>query len=149
VKGIRLRLPAQKHESLVNRDRNREGIKMDILTVGGHWNGQERRGSATSSGRNRSASEASQSSIGDYYDSYYRNTLLTQRGSTASLVNRSSDLNGGGENGGRSGNGSGVEETSMVGRRPGLLNLGLATATIVEVTTPTLSPMLVERDIRR
>lgn len=38
-------------------------------------------------GRDRSASEASQSSIGEFYDAYYRQSILAQRQSVAAQAN--------------------------------------------------------------
>lgn len=88
-------------------------------------------------GRNRSTSELSQVSIGDFYDSYYRQSILAQRASMASQAQ---------EAGGRPWDASNM--TSVPGgiRRPAALNLklgggALAEETIVEMPSPGLSPM--------
>jgi hypothetical protein len=85
-------------------------------------------------GRNRSASEASQGSIGDFYDAYYRQSILAQRTSVAAQANainlRSSGL-------------------LMPGRRPAPTPLklgpgsiggsGLSGETIMELPSPAAS----------
>jgi len=96
-------------------------------------------------GRNRSASEASQGSIGDFYDAYYRQSIMAQRASVAAQANmlnlRSSGLlmPGSANSGWRD-----------VGRRPAPAPLklgpgsvggaGLAGETIMEVASPGPSP---------
>jgi len=102
-------------------------------------------------GRNRSASEASQGSIGEFYDAYYRQSTMAQRASVAAQANainlRSSGLL-------MPGSASGVWRDA--GRRPAPAPLklgpgsvggaGLAGETIMEVVTPGPSPVGKERE---
>jgi hypothetical protein len=105
--------------------------------------GPDRFSLAGFNGRNRSASEASQGSIGDFYDAYYRQSILAQRQSVAAQANainlRSSGLL-------IPGNGNQQFEK---GRKPPPPPLrlgpgsigggGLAGETIMEVVSPALS----------
>jgi hypothetical protein len=99
-------------------------------------------------GRGRSASEASQATIGEFYDAYYRQSIMAQRQSAAAQANvnainlRSSGLL-------MPGSANVVRE---VGRRPAPPPLrlgpqsigggGLAGETIMEVVSPAPSPMV-------
>jgi len=85
-------------------------------------------------GRGRSASEASQGSIGEFYDSYYRQSTMAQR---ASVVAQAQAIN---SNAGM----LGVANFSHP-KRPGALNLRLGGGnvdTIVEMPSPLASPMV-------
>jgi hypothetical protein len=85
-------------------------------------------------GRNRSASEASQGSIGEFYDAYYRQSILAQRASVAAQANAINLRS------------SGLLMPGSVGRRPtpGPLKLGpgsvggagLSGETIMELPSP-------------
>jgi len=86
--------------------------------------------------RDRSASEASQGSIGDFYDAYYRQSLAAQRASIAAQNQAGS---------GRSWEQPSTGLSAPGARRPAPLNLkmgggALAGDTIVEVPSPTNGP---------
>jgi len=87
---------------------------------------------SSATGRNRSASEASTSSIGDFYDAYYRNSTIAQRASQIQTHGGSGDLNLG------------------AGRKPPPLKLGVGNGfmgeTIKEVPSPALTPNVVMPD---
>jgi hypothetical protein len=102
--------------------------------------------------RGRSASEASQSSMGfgDFYDSYYRQSVLAQRASVASqvLAINNGSVRGSGQD--LLGVGVGVAVTSngyggTRGRPPPLKLGGSGLAEVVEVASPAPSPMVGER----
>ncbi len=84
--------------------------------------------------RGRSESEVSQVSVSDFYDAYYRQSVLGQRASAMSSVDLSgSRLVGVNVNGA-------VGRDLGAARRPAPLKLG--GETIIEVVTPTPSPMV-------
>jgi hypothetical protein len=84
---------------------------------------------STTTGRNRSASEASTNSIGDFYDAYYRNSIMAQR---------ASQIQAPGVNG---------DSSLSTGRKPTPLKLGVSNGLlgepIKEMPSPALSPKLV------
>jgi hypothetical protein len=84
---------------------------------------------STATGRNRSASEASTNSIGDFYDAYYRNSIMAQRASQIQA---------------QGGNG---DSSLSTGRKPTPLKLGVSNGLlgeiIKEMPSPALSPKLV------
>lgn len=109
----------------------------------------------TATRRGRSASDASQNSMGfgDFYDAYYRQSVLAQRASVASQVLAINNNSGMRRSGSMDSLGVGVAITSngngnlgVGGRgRPSALKLGgsgLVEQTIVEVATPAPSPMV-------
>jgi hypothetical protein len=115
------------------RSRSRGGEKQDpmpkppVLAV--HLPEQGRL-SVDGFGRGRSASEASQGSIGEFYDSYYRQSTMAQRASVVAQAQNSGML--------------GVANFSHP-KRPGALNLRLGGGnvdTIVEMPSPLASPMV-------
>jgi len=95
-------------------------------------------------GRNRSASETSQGSIGDFYDAYYRQSILAQRQSVAAQANainlRSSGLLMPGAHTASQGlGGNGVRRPAPAPLRLGPQSIGgggLAGETIMEVASP-------------
>ncbi|KAK0105279.1 hypothetical protein ONS95_004336 [Cadophora gregata] len=90
-------------------------------------------------GRGRSESDTSQVSVSDFYDAYYRQSILAQRASATSVVqgvNVGAPRYLGVNMGVQSGNGPVMREVAV--RRPAPLRVG---ATIVEVVTPTPSPL--------
>lgn len=98
--------------------------------------------------RGRSASEASQSSMGfgDFYDAYYRQSVLAQRASVASqvLALNNNSVRGSGQDLHLLGVGVAVTGNGNAGtRRPAPLRLGGAGVgeTIIEVASPMPSPM--------
>ncbi|PVH86290.1 hypothetical protein DL98DRAFT_567713 [Cadophora sp. DSE1049] len=94
------------------------------------------------SGRGRSESDTSQVSVSDFYDAYYRQSILGQRASAASLAQGGS-VGGsrflGVNSGVRSGEGPVLREVG--GKRLAPLKVG---ETIVEVATPTPSPLVIK-----
>lgn len=58
--------------------------QVPVLNIG---NGADDRFRVSYAGRNRSASEASQGSIGEFYDAYYRQSIMAQRQSVAAQAN--------------------------------------------------------------
>jgi hypothetical protein len=114
------------------RSRSRSGEKQDPMpkppVLAMHLPEQGRL-SVNGFGRGRSASEASQGSIGEFYDSYYRQSTMGQRGSVAVQAQNSGML--------------GVANFSHP-KIPGALNLRLGGGnvdTIVEMPSPLASPM--------
>jgi hypothetical protein len=99
-------------------------------------------------GRGRSASEASQATIGEFYDAYYRQSIMAQRQSVAAQANastlnlRSSGLlMPGSANVGREGARRPAPPPLRLG--PGSIGGGgLAGETIMEVVSPVPSPMV-------
>ena len=99
-------------------------------------------------GRNRSASEASQGSIGDFYDAYYRQSIMAQRQSIAAQTNAINLRSSGLLMPGSANLGVGREGA---GKRPAPPPLklgpgsigggGLRGETIMEVVSPAPSPM--------
>ncbi|KAE9365180.1 hypothetical protein N431DRAFT_473260 [Stipitochalara longipes BDJ] len=95
-------------------------------------------------GRNRSASEASQGSIGDFYDAYYRQSIMAQRQSVAAQANainlRSSGLlMPGGPVASQGSGGNGMRRPAPPPLRLGPQSVGgggLAGETIMEVASP-------------
>jgi hypothetical protein len=88
--------------------------------------------------RGRSASETSQGSIGEFYDSYYRQSTMVQRASVTSqaqAINANSGM-------------LGVANFSHP-KRPGPSNLRLGVGnvdTIVEMPSPLASPMVANKE---
>ncbi|PMD30894.1 hypothetical protein L207DRAFT_203039 [Hyaloscypha variabilis F] len=100
---------------------------------------------SVATGRNRSASEASQGSIGDFYDSYYRQSILAQRQSVAvqaNAINSGSSgllMPGAAHGAGQGLGGSGVRRPAPAPLRLGPQSIGgggLAGETIMEVASP-------------
>ncbi|KAH6705144.1 hypothetical protein BKA61DRAFT_739577 [Leptodontidium sp. MPI-SDFR-AT-0119] len=92
-------------------------------------------------GRMRSESDTSQGSVSDFYDAYYRQSVLAQRASAMSLA-QGSNVSGsrflGVNSGVQGGNGNGPVLREVVAKRPAPLRVG---ETIMEVMSPTPSPM--------
>ena len=90
-------------------------------------------------GRGRSESDTSQVSVSDFYDAYYRQSILGQRASAASLVqgNNAGGSRFLGVNSGVQGR-NGLASRDLGVKRPAPLRVG---ETIVEVASPTPSPL--------
>jgi hypothetical protein len=136
--SLKLKAPLPSHE--IQEDPIPQVPTLNIFNLAP---GPDRFSLAGFSGRNRSASEASQGSIGEFYDAYYRQSIMAQRQSVAAQANginlRSSGLLI---------PGSGNQQFEK-GRKPPPPPLrlgpgsigggGLAGETIMEVVSPALS----------